>query len=208
MPIWAKVYLFFNLVYTNTYYLLLFQFHHQVLRISRETKVWKLIIKDLRRNTLKHYHFDVIVLCNGWAKTTEILLLRKHEHLYFNENPFIFVTQNSFRRFSKPQLPEIIGAETFGGDQIHSHYYRRNDRYKDKRLLIVGAAISGQDISTECSKVAKKVRNPTESLWHERYNCDSLLKDLPMRKSNYSEDQETWQLFNTLGKGGKWLIAR
>lgn len=67
------------------------------------------------------------------------------------------------RRFSKPKLPQIPGMETFTGNQIHSHNYRRNTPYEDKRLLVVGVGTSGLEISLDCSKVTKKVK--------KRNNC-------------------------------------
>lgn len=97
---------------------------------------------------------------------------QSREPQYFHENYFLF--QFLLRRTSIPKLPEIRGMETFPGNQIHSHFYRRKDSYKDKRLLIVGAGNSAQDISIECSKIAKKVKKYNAYRIYVPYNAIKL----------------------------------
>ncbi|XP_075234109.1 senecionine N-oxygenase-like [Lycorma delicatula] len=53
--------------------------------------------------------------------------------------------------------PVIKGMETFSQDQIHSHDYRTPERYKNERVLIIGAGPSGVDIAHELSHVVYKV---------------------------------------------------
>lgn len=59
--------------------------------------------------------------------------------------------------FSMPSVPNIRGMDEFEGCQLHSHCYRRNHRYKNRRVLVIGSGPSGRDISVECAEVAKKV---------------------------------------------------
>lgn len=47
--------------------------------------------------------------------------------------------------------------ESFPGSQIHSLCYRRNNIFKDKKVLIVGAGPSGMDIGVDVAEVAEKV---------------------------------------------------
>ncbi|KAK7584093.1 hypothetical protein V9T40_005056 [Parthenolecanium corni] len=54
---------------------------------------------------------------------------------------------------AKPVCPCIPGLETFDGDQKHSHYYKNNAPYKEKRILVVGCGPSGIDICLECAQV-------------------------------------------------------
>lgn len=61
-----------------------------------------------------------------------------------------------FRHHAKPVCPCIPGLETFDGDQKHSHYYKNNAPYKEKRILVVGCGPSGIDICLECAQVANK----------------------------------------------------
>lgn len=66
---------------------------------------------------------------------------------------------NFFSHFSKPLWPNILGSESFPGIQIHSLCYRRNNLFKDKKVLIVGAGPSGMDIGLDIAEVAEKVSN-------------------------------------------------
>ena len=45
----------------------------------------------------------------------------------------------------------------FQGEITHSHNYRVPDVYKDKTVVCLGAAASGQDLSLDVATVAKKV---------------------------------------------------
>lgn len=53
-------------------------------------------------------------------------------------------------------LPEFPGQERFKGDLVHSENYRNPNKFKGKRVLIVGAGESGSDITNEISMVAAK----------------------------------------------------
>jgi len=53
-------------------------------------------------------------------------------------------------------LPTFPGQERFKGEIIHAENYRTPERFKDKRVLIVGSGESGSDITNEISKHASK----------------------------------------------------
>ncbi|CAG5134104.1 unnamed protein product [Candidula unifasciata] len=59
--------------------------------------------------------------------------------------------------YAVPLFPDIPGLDTFSGEILHSHDYRRPTAFLDKRVLVLGAASSGQDISIEVASVAKQV---------------------------------------------------
>ncbi|XP_050294535.1 uncharacterized protein LOC126734823 [Anthonomus grandis grandis] len=59
--------------------------------------------------------------------------------------------------YSVPNLPNIPGSETLGTRVIHSHYYRKSDPYKGKKVLVIGAGPSGVDIASILTAVAKEV---------------------------------------------------
>ena len=59
--------------------------------------------------------------------------------------------------FSIPRIPDISGMGLFQGTVIHSHDYRTPDEYTGKRVVVLGASISGQDISQEIATVATSV---------------------------------------------------
>lgn len=51
--------------------------------------------------------------------------------------------------YSKPRVPQWPGQDVFPGKQMHSHNYRHPEPFSGKRVLVVGAAFSGSDISQE-----------------------------------------------------------
>ena len=59
--------------------------------------------------------------------------------------------------YSKPKFPEIAGIENFKGLVMHSHNYRNPDNLTGKRVVLLGTAASGADISRELAKTAEQV---------------------------------------------------
>lgn len=56
-----------------------------------------------------------------------------------------------------PLLPELSGMDEFRGTIVHSHDYRIPDPFKDKDVVCLGGAASGQDICLDMAQQAKKV---------------------------------------------------
>ncbi len=56
-------------------------------------------------------------------------------------------------RWPEPPFP---GADTFTGEQIHSHYYKVPDPYTGKRVLVLGIGNSAADIAVETSYVSAR----------------------------------------------------
>jgi dimethylaniline monooxygenase (N-oxide forming) len=56
-------------------------------------------------------------------------------------------------RWPEPAFP---GADTFTGEQVHSHYYKTFDDYTGKRVLVLGIGNSACDIAVETSKVSDR----------------------------------------------------
>jgi hypothetical protein len=54
----------------------------------------------------------------------------------------------------EPIRPEYPGQ--FSGEVLHSSGYRRPDRFRDKRVLVVGGGNSAADISVDIARVAQK----------------------------------------------------
>lgn len=59
--------------------------------------------------------------------------------------------------YSAPYMPQFDGIDEFRGAKMHSHDYRKPDRYQDETLLIIGCGPSGRDILYEVASKAKKV---------------------------------------------------
>ncbi|XP_013400134.1 dimethylaniline monooxygenase [N-oxide-forming] 5 [Lingula anatina] len=53
--------------------------------------------------------------------------------------------------------PKFPGHEEFQGKILHSHDYRDQRGYEDKRAVVVGVGNSGNDVASELGKVAEKV---------------------------------------------------
>ena len=53
-----------------------------------------------------------------------------------------------------PRMPEYPG--TFSGKMIHSHDFKNNRDFKDKRVLVIGGGNSACDIAVETSRVSAK----------------------------------------------------
>lgn len=59
--------------------------------------------------------------------------------------------------YSAAHVPPIPGIEHFRGTFSHSHNYREPERFAGKRVAVVGASNSGEDIANEVSTVAESV---------------------------------------------------
>ena len=57
-------------------------------------------------------------------------------------------------RFQAPVIPEVPGLDTFAGPEgmISTYHYREADRYRDKRVLVAGCAVSSLEIASELAQ--------------------------------------------------------
>lgn len=53
-----------------------------------------------------------------------------------------------------PRLPEYPGR--FDGEFMHSHEFKNNAPFRDKRVLVIGGGNSAADVAVECSRVTKR----------------------------------------------------
>lgn len=108
---------------------------------------------------LKAYatHFDVLkyvrfssciqhVTRRGTGWRVSVTNNNSEEHAY-EEHVDALVICNG--HYSEPRVPEWPGQDVFPGLQMHSHNYRDPSGFVNKRVVIVGAAFSGSDISQE-----------------------------------------------------------
>ena len=58
--------------------------------------------------------------------------------------------------FSVPNVPYFEGVEKFPGRVMHAHDFRDAQEFAGKRLLIVGASYSAEDIALQCHKYGAK----------------------------------------------------
>ncbi|XP_035222321.1 senecionine N-oxygenase-like, partial [Stegodyphus dumicola] len=58
--------------------------------------------------------------------------------------------------YSVPHIPEIPGLDTFEGLLMHNHDYREESKFQNMKVVILGAGVSGNDITIHISNVAKE----------------------------------------------------
>ena len=78
--------------------------------------------------------------------------LVKDEH-QVEEFDYVIVASG---HFSVPNVPQFEGLEHFPGRVMHAHDFRVADEFVGKRLLMIGASYSAEDIGTQCIKYGAK----------------------------------------------------
>jgi thioredoxin reductase len=78
----------------------------------------------------------------------EIKLDNGESHIF----DYLFVANG---HHSVPRMPDFEGQ--FSGQIVHSHSYKNNKNFKDKKVLVVGIGNSGCDCAVETSRVAEFV---------------------------------------------------
>ena len=68
-----------------------------------------------------------------------------------------------------PAIPDWPGREGFAGELIHAARFGRADRFRGKRVLVVGAGNSGTDVLNHL------VRQETAALWVSVRNGPTVL---------------------------------
>jgi len=82
--------------------------------------------------------------------------------------------------FSVPNMPFFPGVDQFLGRVIHSHDFRNASHFKGKRVLVVGAGLSAEDIALQCLKYGAKYIICT---WRSKpmgYNWPSQITEKPL----------------------------
>ncbi|XP_011209077.2 uncharacterized protein LOC105230162 [Bactrocera dorsalis] len=67
---------------------------------------------------------------------------------------FVFVCNG---HYSMPLMPDIEGIDSYKGQKLHSHWYRKPDTFEGTTVLVIGAGPSGMDITNHISKFAKQI---------------------------------------------------
>lgn len=82
-------------------------------------------------------------------------------------------------RFNKPYIPDIDGLSSFAGEcgVMHSLHYRNNDRFRGKRILVVGNSFSGLEVA---SHIALEPDTPVLSSYRKaRYITTKTASGVP-----------------------------
>lgn len=103
--------------------------------------------------------------CIAWGEEVNQVAFRDHSFLITTNTRTIHTSRLivATGRFEVPQFPVIPGMDTFPGLVLHSKEYDTPDPFRDKNVLIVGAASSAMDMAAElygqAASVALSVRN-------------------------------------------------
>jgi hypothetical protein len=92
----------------------------------------------------------------GWEGGWDVTIRRRHTTEERTERYAAVIVANGHHWAPKYPEPTFPGADTFTGEQFHSHDYRTPEPYADKRVLILGIGNSACDIATDCSQVAAR----------------------------------------------------
>ena len=124
------------------------------------------------RTVVRHVAYDEVA---GVFSVTAHDLISDQQ--YTEEFHYVVVATG---HFSTPNAPYFDGIETFCGRVLHSHDFRDAREFKDKNILVIGAAVSGQDIASQCWKygcrsvIISHRDPPTGYKWPENF------KELPI----------------------------
>ncbi|KAF5274052.1 hypothetical protein FQR65_LT04450 [Abscondita terminalis] len=88
---------------------------------------------------------------NKWILTVENV---KTGYKEFKHYDAIFICNG---RFFDPIIPNTFGRKEFQGSQCHSRDFRTPEPYKNRRVLIIGGSISGQELTLKISETAKHI---------------------------------------------------
>jgi len=75
--------------------------------------------------------------------------------------------------YTQPRIPKDITDEGFPGHVMHSHNYRTPERFRGKRVAVLGASSSGEDISRELSTEAAMVYLCARTWQNPQWGFDS-----------------------------------
>ncbi|XP_033755055.1 LOW QUALITY PROTEIN: flavin-containing monooxygenase FMO GS-OX5-like [Pecten maximus] len=92
--------------------------------------------------------------------------------------------------YSVPLIPAIPGLDLFRGKVLHSHDYRYPSEFEGQRVVCLGAAASGQDISVDVSSAAKQVY-----MCHRKPDLQTYLPDNLVQKPGIKHVTEQTVVF-------------
>lgn len=54
-------------------------------------------------------------------------------------------------RFNRPYVPKMEGLEDFKGTVMHAFHYRSSDKYKGRRVLVIGSRVTAMEVASDLS---------------------------------------------------------
>ncbi|SDA51644.1 flavin-containing monooxygenase [Mesorhizobium qingshengii] len=94
-------------------------------------------------------------------KVWTVVVDRVGRHITLKPKHIVFATG----AYGPPRRIDLAGAETFKGELLHSSQYSSGEKFRDKRVAVIGAASSGHDVCVDLWESGAKVtmiqRSPT-----------------------------------------------
>lgn len=92
-------------------------------------------------------------------RPVKALLVRERDGRFRVETDWIDVSArgiiNATGTWESPYIPDVPGAESFRGRQLHTKDYRRAEEFAGQHVIIVGAGISAIQLLDEISRVTR-----------------------------------------------------
>ncbi|RWS10785.1 dimethylaniline monooxygenase [N-oxide-forming] 5-like protein [Dinothrombium tinctorium] len=139
----------------------------------------------------KHINFgkEVVAVIPNTAgnKQWSIFVRDVKQKNEYTENADIVMICSGYH--STPNLPHILGMDSFSGEVIHSLNYKKADAFTNKKVLVVGSGNTAVDIATDLCTVTDKVYLSTRrGFWTlSRYGSNGLPIDMILQKRIYHE---------------------
>src|SRR5690606_25319086 len=82
--------------------------------------------------------------------------------------------------FSYPNIPDFTGIETFPGSIRHAHDFRGAEKLADKRVLLIGASYSAEDIGVQAFKMGARSVTISYRTAPMGYDWPDGMEELPL----------------------------
>lgn len=116
--------------------------------------LWDYIAGRVKKSDVrKHIRFRTPVKWVSWSDETQKFTVTVkdlvNDHSYSEEFDWVVCASG---HFSTPNVPYFPGVEKFPGRVMHAHDFRDALEFSGKRVLLVGASYSSEDIGVQCYK--------------------------------------------------------
>lgn len=95
--------------------------------------------------------------------------------------------------YSVPHVPSFDGIDKFEGRVLHAHDFREANEFKGKRLLLIGASYSAEDIAMQCLKygaadiICTWRTKPMGFLWPKEISERPLLQKIAGKTCHFKD---------------------
>lgn len=134
-----------------------------------------------KSNVRRYIRFSTAVRCVHWHADheqfyvrSENLVIKQTEEEYFD---YVIIAVG---HFSVPNTPHFEGIETFKGRVMHSHDLRDASHFANQRILVIGGALSAEDVALQSYKYGAKFITITYRTKPLNYAWPKQIEELPL----------------------------